>query len=214
MINSCSEWLSTPLHFCLTFPLVQQYQMASNDISTGHAVGLYWISGHAGARGNEIADELTRDGSALKFVGTDPALWVSRQDIRRRIRRWLVNQHWVWWRVLGDTQRQARELISGHCLCAKARFLSFNRTQSRAVTDLLTGLNTLRRHLHLIGLSDSPLCRRCGAEDETSAHILCECEALASLRHVYLGFFFLEPEDFNSIILGAIWNFSNATGLP
>jgi hypothetical protein len=101
----------------------------------------------------------------------------------------------------------------GPCLGAKARFLSFNRTQSRAVTGLLTGHNTLRRHLHLMGLPDSPLCRRCGAEDETSAHILCECEALASLTHVYLGSF-LEPEDIKSISLGAIWNFSKATGLP
>jgi len=88
-------------------------------------------------------------------------------------------------------------MISGPCLGAKARFLSFSRTQSRAVTGLLTGHNTLRRHLHLMGLSDSPLCRRCGAEDETSAHILCECEVLASLRHVYLGSFFLDPEDIN-----------------
>ena len=63
-------------------------------------------------------------------------------------------------------------------------------------------------------LSDSPLCRRCGAEEETSAHILCEREALASLRHVYLGSFFLEPEDIKSISLEAIWNFSKATGLP
>jgi len=54
---------------------------------------------------------------------------------------------------------------------AKARFLSFNRTQSRAVTGLLTGHNNLRRHLHLTGLSDSPLCR-CGAEEENLAHIL------------------------------------------
>jgi hypothetical protein len=72
-------------------------------------------------------------------------------------------------------------------------------TQSRAVTGLLTGRNTLRRHLHLLGLSDSPLCRRCGAEDETSTHILCECEALASLRHMYLGSFFLELEDIKSM---------------
>jgi len=42
---------------------------------------------------------------------------------------------------------------------------------SRVVTGLLTGHNTLRRHLHLIGLLDSPLCRRCGAKEETSAHI-------------------------------------------
>jgi len=79
---------------------------------------------------------------------------------------------------------------------------------------LLTGHNTLRRHLHLLGLSDSPLCRRCGAEEGNSAHILCEREALASLRHAYLGPFFLEPEDINSISLGAIWNFSKVTGVP
>ena len=112
---------------------------------------------------------------------------------------------------------QAREPISGTCLSAKSRFLSFNRTQSRAVTGLLTEHNTLRRHLHLIGLSDSPLCRRCGAEEENSAHIPCECEALASHKHVYhvyLGCFFLEPEDIKSISLGAIWNFSKVTRLP
>jgi len=83
-------------------------------------------------------------------------------------------------------------LISGFCLSARTRFLSFNGTQSRAVTGLLTGKNALRRHLHLPGLLDSPLCRRCGAEEEIFAHILCECDAVSSLRHAYLGFFFLE----------------------
>jgi len=147
------------------------------------------------------------------FVGLEPALGDSRQNIQR-IRYWFVKQHWIWWRGLGDTQRQAQKLISGPCLGAKARFLSFKRTQSIAVTGLLTAHNTLKRHLHLIGLSDSPLCRRCGAEEETSAHILCECEALASFRHAYLGSLFLEPEDIKSISMGAIWNFSKATGLP
>ena len=130
--------------------------------------------------GNE---ELARGSSTLRIVGPQLALGVCRQDIRRRIKR-LVHQHWVWWQGLGNTQRQARELISGPCLGVKARFLSFNRTQSRAVTGLLTGHNTLRRHLHQMGLSDSPLYRRCGAEDETSAYSLCECEAFASFRHV------------------------------
>jgi hypothetical protein len=105
-------------------------------------------------------------------------------------------------------------LSSNLCVClgVKAKLLSCNRTQSRAVTGLLTGHNTLRRHLHLMGLSDSLLCRRCGAADETSAHILCECVAPASLRHAYLGSF-LEPGDIESISLGAILNFDKATGL-
>jgi len=50
--------------------------------------------------------------------------------------------------------------------------------------------------------------------EETSAHILWECEASASLRKAYLGSFFLELEDIRSLGLGAIWNFSKVTGLP
>jgi hypothetical protein len=86
--------------------------------------------------------------------------------------------------------------------------------QSRVVTGLLTGHNTLRRHLHLMGLTDSPLCRKCGAEDETLANINCRCEALASLRHAYLGSFFLEPENIKNVSMEAIWNFGKETGLP
>jgi hypothetical protein len=64
-----------------------------------------------------------------------------------------------------------------------------------------------------MGLLASSLCRGCGAEDETSAHIFCECEALASLIQVYLGFFFLHPEDVKIVSLGAIWNLNKETGL-
>jgi len=110
----------------------------------------------------------------------------------------LVNQHGTQWRGLGDTQRQAREFISCPSLGTRAKFVTFNRIQSRVITGLLTGYNTLRRHLYLLGLLDSPLYRKCGAGEETSAHILCECEALASWRRAYLGSFLLEPEDIKS----------------
>jgi hypothetical protein len=83
-----------------------------------------------------------------------------------------------------------------------------------AVCELaFTGHKTLGGCLYLIGLIDSPLCRRCRAEEETSAHVFCECEALASLRHAYLGSFFLDPEDVGSLSLVTIWNFSKVTGL-
>ena len=123
------------------------------------------------------------------------------------------NQHLALWRGPCSAQRQARELISGPDLATGARLLSFNRTQTRAVFGLLTGHNTLRRHLHVMGLNDNPICRKCGTEEETSAHILCECEALASLRHAHLGFFFLDPEDIRLLVMGAIWNFAKGTGL-
>jgi len=54
-----------------------------NDISTGHTVGLYWVPGHAGVRGNEIANKLARDGSVQRFVGPEPFLGVSRQNKKK-----------------------------------------------------------------------------------------------------------------------------------
>jgi hypothetical protein len=112
---------------------------------------------------------------------------------------------------LAGTQRQAQELILGPHIASKTRLLSFNRTQSRVVIGLLTGHKTLRRHLHIMGLRDSPLCRKCGAEEETSAHAL--CEYVVTHRHFYLGSFFLGLEDVRELSLGAIWNFIKGTGL-
>jgi hypothetical protein len=172
--------------------LIRQCQQALNYISTWHTVGLYWVPGHAGGRGNEIADRLARNGSAQRFVGQEPFLGVSRQTITRKMKHWMEKQHLALWSGPCSTQRQGRKLISGPNLATGARLLSFNRTQSRAVIGLLTGHNTLRRCLHIMGLCDSPICMKCGTGEESSVHILCECEALASLRHKYLGSFFLD----------------------
>jgi ribonuclease HI len=85
--------------------LVRQCQRALNDISVQHAVGLFWVPGHAGVRGNERVDELARSGPALNFFGPEPALGVSRLVIQRRLGCWFTNQHWARWRGLRDTLR-------------------------------------------------------------------------------------------------------------
>jgi hypothetical protein len=121
-----------------TSPLVWQCQMALNDISTYHSVGLFWVPGHSGIRGNEIADELAREGSVHYFVGPEPALGVLRQSLKNKIQCRLDKQHMTLWQGLAGTQRQARELILSPHIAAKTRLLSFNRMQSRVV--LLTFL--------------------------------------------------------------------------
>jgi len=83
-------------------------------------------------------------------------------------------------------------MISGPSPGAKTRLLYFNTNQHRVVTGLLAGNNILRR----MGLTNSPICRRCATEDETSVHIFCECEALA------LGSFFLDPENIQGLSVG------------
>jgi len=63
-----------------------------------------------------------------------------------------------------------------------------------------------------MGLNSNPFCR-CGIEEETSINILFECEALASLRHTYLGSFFLDADNIRVLGMRAIWKFSKETGL-
>jgi len=70
-----------------------------------------------------------------------------------RVDHWLVNQHWVRWQGLGDTQRRARELISGPCLSAKARLLS-EVCQPRCVFKLYGEVNLVKKHKYKIWLND------------------------------------------------------------
>ena len=106
---------------------------------------------------DEIADRLARDGSVRRFAGPELSLGVSRQNIRRKIKCWMENHHLAMWRRLSSTQRQARELISGPSPTAKTRLLSVNKTRSKVVTGLFTEHNTLKRHLYIMGLINSPL---------------------------------------------------------
>jgi ribonuclease HI len=71
-----------------TSRLVQQCQRALDDISTYHSAGLFWVLRHSGECGNEIAEELAKEGSARHFVGPELALGISRQSIRRKIQWW------------------------------------------------------------------------------------------------------------------------------
>jgi len=66
-------------------------------------------------------------------------------------------------------------------------------------------------------LSNNRICRQCGSEEETSVHILCECEGLAWLGFTQTytsGSFFMDPEDIRKLSIGAIWNCAKGTGAP
>jgi len=43
--------------------------------------------------------------------------------------------------------------------------------------------------------------------------MFCVREALVSLRHSYLGSFFLDPEDIWKLNIGAIWKFVKGAGI-
>ena len=56
-----------------------------------------------------------------------------------------------------------------------------------------------------MGLLESPWCRKCRAEDETPAHVLCIPTCFFLKGGVCVG----GPEDVGNLSLGAIWIFIN-----
>jgi len=95
-------WFWKPFRAARTSPLGQQCQKVLKDIFTQHTGGLYWVPGHAGVWGNVITDKLARNFSVQNFVGPEPSLGVTRQNIRRQIKRWLDNENFARWRGFGS----------------------------------------------------------------------------------------------------------------
>jgi hypothetical protein len=69
-----------------------------------------------------------------------------------------------------------------------ADVLRLSRTQIRVVTGLMTGYCNLRKHLYTMGIfKENPVCRLCNEEEETTFHIVFECEVLVRRQFNLLG---------------------------
>jgi hypothetical protein len=143
-----------------------------------------------------------------RLIGHNPGFWLSfLQDIIP----WQDIFTWWGWPVVSCAGGVEQRMKPQPTLSVSVS-LSFDRTQSRVMTDILTGHNTLRKHLRLMGLTSCLLCWRCGVEDETSTHTVCECESLSSLSIAYLGSFSEDREDIKNLTLEDIWNFTKKQG--
>ncbi len=69
---------------------------------------------------------------------------------------------------------------------------------------LLTGHINLQYMLHKMRGAKTPSCRRCGAEKETSVHILCESPVLEKVRMQTLSFARMDPEQIKEARLSGI----------
>jgi hypothetical protein len=82
-----------------------------------------------------------------------------------------------------------------------------SQKQPRILTRLLTG------HCHLNRQLDIPGCGRCKQALEMASRVLCDCEALATLRFRHLGEHFLKPGNSDNISNSRILHFVHSAGL-
>ncbi|KAJ8921590.1 hypothetical protein NQ315_010495 [Exocentrus adspersus] len=65
--------------------------------------------------------------------------------------------------------------------------LNLGRRALNQMVGILTGHSRLRRHLHLMGIEESPLCPECEEGEDTLIHLLGHCIAFGRLRRKVFG---------------------------
>ncbi|KAJ8941602.1 hypothetical protein NQ318_012948 [Aromia moschata] len=159
-----------------------------------NSITLKWIRGRQGHVGNERADFLAKKGAEVPLIGPEPTCGLAYRTARRVMKDLLREKHISHW--------------------AKVPGLRHSRiNQLRWIVGLITGHCPLMRHLTTIGVKNDPDCRRCGEEEETSLHILCECPALAAARYSNFGAIIIEPKEVTDAPLETVLKFLKETGL-
>jgi hypothetical protein len=129
------------------------------------------------------------------------------------IRDWTSRKHEEHWQSICG-QKQAKGFLKRKPSARKAgELLNLSRNQLRIMTGLLKGHCHLKGHLFKLGLVNSPECNRCKQASETVSHVLCDCEALVTLRFRHLGRHFMKPGDFEDISVSKILHFVQGAGL-
>ena len=157
---------------------------------------LIWVRGHSQCSQNNLADALANQGRLAPEIEADApeTPWsLVKEDLTKK-----VNAYWSWaWRMQ-DTCRQSKHFFPKADHIKSFKIVMLNRNQWAKVIGLTSGHNALRRHLFLCAdpedlETDPPTCDLCEEGDQTSAHYIGECPALAQLRWNVFGHPFLKP---------------------
>ena len=166
--------------------LVLECTQVLNALGKCNTVTLVWAPGHAGIAGNQVADELARVARAKPFIGPEPACGITYNTAKQEIQAKLTKEHCRHWSKIPGQNHSKIFLETPNGELA-ASILQLGRTKIKLATEMVTGHCRLNKHLHNMGLADSPLCRGCGEEDETPHHVICQCEAYTKARERLLG---------------------------
>jgi ribonuclease HI len=133
---------------------------------------LVWTPGHAGIKGNEMADCLAKNGpyDTRTFPGISP------EDLKQKLKMEMQRKVNQWWE---DSKYVNNYHHLGHMQSWTWGVPRFTET---IISRLRTHTSLLNYRKYKFRISSSPLCQLCGNENETEDHILFDCPNGAVLR--------------------------------
>jgi hypothetical protein len=104
--------------FQINSKLVWDCHQSLVKLAEHNRIQLVWVPGHMGIDGNEIADQLARQGSSHPLKGPEPAFGTSAKVAREVIRDWTSRKHKEHWQSIHG-QRQAKGFLKKKKHCKK-----------------------------------------------------------------------------------------------
>lgn len=145
-----------------------------------------WIRARSGIRGNEMADELAKTAASATALGPEPFLPIDYSVVKSKIERWLERSIDTNWRA-ANTGNQTKIFIKSQSGKSTMQLTRLYKPSLRIAVGLLTGHAKVNYHLKKMGMRDDPDCRLCGRAEETTSHLICECQSLRNLKKDCLG---------------------------
>ena len=165
--------------------LVQRTQRELCRAGEVNTVILRWVKAHAGHKGNELADELAKEGTEqAQICENAPKIPESMVKMRFRLKfDTLWQQEWT-------VRTDCRQTKQWFPLLDKSRAFMILHQGRKAISwmvQLITGHNFMKRHESLVQDNADNECRLCLEDEETTLHIMAECPALAAVRLQVFG---------------------------
>ncbi|KAJ8910193.1 hypothetical protein NQ315_005621 [Exocentrus adspersus] len=130
--------------------------------------------------------------------GRNQSLESREGSINGALSRWAYGRLEISWRM-NTGCRQAHNFLDGPDRSKTTWLLNLGRKALNQMVRILTGHCRLRRHLHLMGIEESPLCPECGEGEDTPIHLLGYCIAFGRLRYKVFGAAEMQGEEMRGL---------------
>ena len=186
-----------------------------NALSTYNNVVLRWIKAHVGHPGNERADTLAKEGAENPALIANCIPLTANTQVKSELREKTVafwNEQWQKYPACRQTKHFFPTINKSQSL----DYTKCRRNVFSAVVQFITGHNFLNRHQAIVDFGfaefNAAKCRYCQKQEESTYHMLSECDAHAATRQMIWGRDTLIPP-FN-ISMYQIVEFLRTTNLP